>query len=66
MNTYQNYLSLVVQTVVENIKPDSNYITAATLGNLLLAKSPKETWKDFGKSSLSELILEYPEIQQGN
>ena len=43
MNTYQNYLSLVVQTVVENIKPDSNYITAATLGNLLLAKSPKET-----------------------
>ncbi|WP_314911214.1 hypothetical protein [Cardiobacterium hominis] len=58
MNTYQNYLSLVVQTVVENIKPDSNYITAATLGNLLLAKSPKETWKDFGKSSLSELILD--------
>lgn len=58
MNTYQNYLSLVVQTVVENIKPGSNYITAATLGNLLLEKSPKETWKDFGKSSLSELILD--------
>ena len=56
--TYQDYLDFVVQTVARNLKPGSHYITTASLGGLLLKISPEESWRDFGKRSLSELLAD--------
>ncbi|MGE8547640.1 MAG: hypothetical protein ACN6OC_09415 [Alcaligenes sp.] len=56
--TYQDYLDLVVQTVAKNLKPGSRYITTAALGGLLLKVSPEQSWKTFGKRTLSELLAE--------
>ncbi|WP_185265508.1 hypothetical protein [Halopseudomonas xiamenensis] len=56
--TYQDYLDLVVQTVAKNLKPGSRYITTAALGGLLLKASPEQSWKAFGKRTLSELLVE--------
>ena len=58
---YENYLDLVVQTIVKNQKPDSNCLTSAALGGLLRQACPEENWKTFGKRALSEILtdLEY-------
>lgn len=56
--TYEEYLDLVVHTVAKNTKPDSGCITAAALGGLLRQASPEESWKTFGKRTLSELLTD--------
>lgn len=56
--TYEDYLDLIVQTVEKNIKPGSSYVTTAALGGLLLRVSPGQSWKTFGRRTLSELLVD--------
>jgi len=55
---YNEYLDLAVHTIAKNLKPDSQYLTAAAVGGLLRQASPEEDWRAFGKRTLSELLSE--------
>lgn len=62
--TYEEYLELVARVAAKNIKPNSKYITAASLGALVRQAAPEVTWKSFGRRSLSELLEDLEQRQK--